>query len=152
MPAFRKLKQLGRKLYADLDALEVNAQIVPPRVYVSQFIAAGAAAADYDGLMFIADRAYEVVQVRERHQTAGSSTTASVNVKKVPSGTAKASGTDIIAAVIDLSTTADTNQTPALHATVGNRQLAAGNAIGLVGAGTMTAVDGVTVQVVLKPI
>jgi hypothetical protein len=75
-----------------------------------------------------------------------------VDVLKVPSGTAKASGTTVIAAVMDVSTTADTNKTPALHATVANLRLAAGDSLGLVGAGTLTAVDGVTVQVILKPI
>ena len=82
----------------------------------------------------------------------GSSTTASVDVRKVASGTAKSSGTTVLAAVIDLSTTADTIQSPALSATVANLQLAAGDSLAAVSAGTLTAVDGVTVQATLKPI
>ena len=73
-------------------------------------------------------------------------------VKKVPSGTAKASGTDTLSAGINLKGTADTNAAGSLHATQGNYQLAAGDALGLVPTGTLTVVDAVTVMVELKRI
>lgn len=123
------------------------------QIAVTHNVIAGAAAADYDGRMFIAERAYEVVSVREQHQTAGNDAGAvTVMVKKVPSGTAKSAGTDVLAAGVSLKATADTVQSPALHATAANYQLAAGDSLALVTTGTPTAVDGVSVTVVLKKI
>lgn len=122
-------------------------------IAATMFVPGGVAAGDFDGRLFQADRAYEVVAVREQHQTAGSDAGAvTVMVKKAPSGTAKASGTDILAAGINLKATADTIQSPALHATATNYQLAAGDSLGLVTTGTLTAVDGVSVTVYLKKI
>jgi hypothetical protein len=121
-----------------------------PTLIVYFNTAAGAAAGDYEGRFFIAPFPCEVIEVREQHRVAGSSTTASVNVLKVPSGTAAASGTAVIAAVMDVSTVADTVKIPALHATLANRRLAESDSLALVGAGTLTAVDGLTVQVVLR--
>lgn len=130
-----------------------NSMSVDQTIQATFNTAAGAAAGDYDGRFFIADRAYEVVAVREQHQTAGNDGgTVTVMVKKVPSGTAKASGTDILAAGINLKATADTIQSPALHATAANYQLAAGDSLGAVVTGTPTAVDGVSITVILKKI
>lgn len=131
-----------------------HAGVISPRfIHATVNIPAGAAAADYDGLFFIADAAYEVVAVRERHGVAGNDAGAvTLMVNKVPSGTAKAAGTAVLAAGIDLKAAADTNQSPALHATVANTQLAAGDALGIVPTGTLTAVDAVTVTVWLKRI
>lgn len=135
------------------DDLTINSLIVQPYVHAVANIAAGATATDYDGLFFIANRAYEVVSVTERHAVAGSDAGAvTLMVKKVPSGTAKASGTDTLASGINLKGTADTNASGTLHATQADYQLASGNALGLVPTGTLTAVDGVTVHVVLKAI
>ena len=101
--------------------------------------------------MFIADRAYTVVAVREQHQTAGSDGAAvTIMAKKVPSGTAKASGADLLSAGISLKATADTVQSGSLTATGADLLLAAGDSIGLVTTGTLTSVDGVTVTVFLK--
>lgn len=144
------IKFTGRVLFAS-DGLEISEVKVDPHHYLTHTVAAGAAAADYDGFAFIADRAFQVVGVKEVHQTAGSSTTASVDVRKITNGEAKASGTSVLAAVIDLSQAANTLQTPTLAAAA-TAQLATNQRLGLVGAGTMTAVDGVTVQIKLKPI
>jgi hypothetical protein len=116
-------------------------------------IAAGATAADYDGLGGIAYEAMELVSAVARQGTAGSDAGAvTLMVKKVPSGTAKASGTDMLAAGLDLKATADTNQSGTLSATLANRRLAAGDAFGLVPTGTLTAVDAVSVSLVFKRI
>lgn len=126
---------------------------VQDTISVTMNVAAGAAAADYDGRFFIADRAYEVVAVREQHQTLGTDGGAvTVMVKKVPSGTAKAAGTDTLSAGISLKAANDTVQSGSLHATPANYQLAAGDSLGLVTTGVLTAVDGVTVTVYLKKI
>lgn len=129
---------------------KVNGVESEHRVIASAIVAAGAAAADYDGRMFIADRAYTVAAVRELHQTAGSDAGAvTLMVKKVPSGTAAASGTDVLSAGINLKATANTTQSGAIHGTAANLTLAAGDSIALVPTGVLTAVDGVSVTVYL---
>lgn len=113
-------------------------------------VAGGAVAGDYDGSIPI-PFAWKAVSVTERHQTAGSDAGAvTVMVTKVPSGTAKGSGTDMLSAGINLKATADTNQSGTLHGTAANYTGAAGDAVALVTTGTLTAVDGVTVTVELQ--
>lgn len=112
-----------------------------------------ATAGNYTAPFFIADRTYEIIEVKERHETAGSDAGAvTVMLKKVPSGTAPGSGTDTLSAGINLKATANTNQSGTLHATLSNRRLEAGDALALVTTGTLTAVAGVTVAVTLKAI
>lgn len=126
---------------------------VDNQVAVHAQIAAGAAAADFDAPFFIADRAYIVTAVRERHQTAGTDASAvTLMVKKVPSGTAKASGTDVLSAGINMKATADTVQSGSLHGTAANYTLAAGDSLALVTTGVLTSLDGVGVTVILKKI
>ncbi len=84
------------------------------------------------GVFFITDKAAELIEVLERHEVAGSSTP-TLMVAKVASGTAKGSGTDMLASGIALDGTADTNLAGTLHGTAGNRQLAAGDGVALVG-------------------
>lgn len=111
-------------------------------VLIPFVVLAGAAAADYDGVLPI-PFAWKLVSVTERHQVVGSDAGAvTVMVKKVPSGTAKASGTDMLSAGLDMKSTANTNQSGAIHATAANITGAAGDGIGLVLTGTATAVDG----------
>lgn len=142
----------GKVIVKAADGLKVNDVVVPQHFYVPFVVAGGAAAADYDGVIPVPD-ACEIVAVRERHQTAGTDAGAvTVMLKKVPSGTAKASGTDTLAAGINLKAAADTNQSPALHATLANLQLAAGDGLALVTTGTLAVVDGVAVTVKLKRI
>ncbi len=129
----------------DADALLVGGLIVPQTFHIFFRIQAGSAAGDYAGSIPL-PVACKLVSVKERHDTAGSDGSAvTVMVKKTPSGTAKASGTDCLAAEISLKATADTNQTPALHATAANYTFAAGDAASLVLTGTATAVVGVGV-------
>jgi len=127
---------------------------VVPKTQLAKFnTPAGATATDYDGLFFIADAAYQVTAVIERHAVIGSDAGAvTLMVKKVPSGTAKAAGTDVLASGINLKAAADTNQAGTLHGTAGNLNLAIGDALGVVPTGTLTAVDGVTVRVSLTRI
>lgn len=122
--------------------------------------ASAATAANYTAPFFIAHRTYLVVEVRERHETAGSDAGAvTVMLKKVPSGTAPASGTDLLTAGISLKATANTNQnsigtgaTITLVTSNSTRRLVKGDALSLVTTGTLTAVAGVTVQVILQAI
>ena len=129
----------------DADKLTVGGLIVPQHFYITFNIPAGAAAGDYDGNIPVPDAAV-LVSVTERHQTAGNDAgSVTLMVKKTPSGTAKASGTDCLSAGISLKATADTNQTGTLHGTPANYTFAAGDAASLVLTGTPTAVDGVSV-------
>lgn len=123
-----------------------------PRVIPVIFnIPGGVLAADYDGVPFIADKAYEVVAVRQRHLVAGSDAGAvTLMLKKVASGQAPSAGTDVLAAGINLKAVANTNQSPALHATQANRELAVGDGLALVPTGVLTAVDGVSLTAWLR--
>jgi hypothetical protein len=134
------------------DGFTVNGVIVPTLFPVFFSVPAGAAAADYDCVQVLTQAA-QLVAVNERHQTAGSDGSAvTLMLKKVPSGTAKASGTDTLSAGFNLKAVADTNQAGALHATVANYQFAAGDGVALVSTGTLTAVDGVGVTAWFKRI
>lgn len=131
----------------DADALLVGGLIVPQTFIVDFRIPAGSAAGDYAGSIVIPVAA-KIVNVKERHETAGNDAGAvTLMVKKTPSGTARAAGTDCLAAGTSLKATADTNLTPALHATAANYTFAAGDAVSLVLTGTPTAVVGVGVSI-----
>jgi len=110
---------------------------------------AAATAANY-GYFYVADRPLIVTGVTERHETAGSDGGAvTLQVAKVPSGTAKGSGTNLLTAGVNLKGTADTNQSGTLAATAAIT-LAVGDALTLVPTGTLTAVAGVHVTVSLR--
>lgn len=112
-----------------------------------------ATAANYTTPFFTADRAYEIVEFFERHETAGSDAgTVTVMLKKVPSGTAPGSGTNILTASLNLKATANTSQEGTITSTITNKRLARGDALALVSSGTLTDVAGVTASVILKAI
>ena len=114
-----------------------------------------ATAANYTAPFFIADRPYEVLWSMERHETAGTSGSAvTVMLKKVPSGTAPASGVDVWTAGLSLKATINTNQQAVISqnrtTAIYNRRLSRGDSLSLVTTGTLTAVAGVTVSVLLR--
>lgn len=127
-----------------------------PVVLVRQFAAAVGTAVDT--LLFVADRDYEIVEVSESHLTAGSDGGAvTLDVKKSSSGTAFTAGTSVLASTFDLKSTASTP----VRKTVGNggiassrvtRTLLAGQQLGIDFTGTMTAVAGGGITVVLIPL
>jgi len=127
------------------DKLTVGGKIVPQTFLVTRSIFDGATTAAFDGVIPI-PVASKIVSVKIRWQTA-SGASETLMVKKVPSGTAKASGTDCLAAGIDLTATADTNVSPALHATAANYTFAAGDGLGFVASGAPTSLDGVGITV-----
>ncbi|MBI1353268.1 MAG: hypothetical protein GC160_02900 [Acidobacteria bacterium] len=122
------------------------------RLIVAPFNLTGTApatAANF-GHFFTADRALKIIGGRFRVITPGSDGGAvTAMLKKVPSGTAMASGTDALATAMDLKTTANTNAALALHATAGNITLAAGDSLALVPTGTLTALAGLQLTVEL---
>lgn len=106
--------------------------------------------ANFSTPFFRADRPYAVVEVKERHETAA--TDGSVMLRKVPSGTAPASGTAVLASSISLAATANTDQTGLLSSTESNRTLAEGDSLALEATGLLTSCAGVTFSVMLKSI
>lgn len=117
---------------ATADQLTVGGVLVPQEITVQS----GVIDATYDADRFIwtAPWACQVTKV-EVVQSAieATSETTTLMIEKVPSGTAIGSGTDILAAALNLKTgvTANTKAAPALHATEANLQLAAGNSLAL---------------------
>lgn len=87
----------------------------------------------------IAPFAMELKSVKEKHGTA--STSGTLMVGKGKDGEAIGGGTEknCLSATIDLSATADTNQSGSLHATQANYQFAAGDAIVITLGGTLTS-------------
>ena len=131
-------------------AFKAVAKHAPVYVSVSVF-----ATEDTDTFIFTADRPYEVVEIIEVHSATDAAGT--VEIEKVPSGTAIGSGTDIQASTFDIGSTANTP----VHKTVGNgglsttrsdRQLARGDSLALDYAGTLNDTYQGAVTVVLKPI
>lgn len=112
-----------------------------------------ATASNFGCIYFIADTAYELVSVKERHSTAGADAGAvTAMVTKVPSGTAVGAGTSMLSATINLKAAADTNQTGALSATVANIRLAAGDGVAIALTGVPTSLAGVCVETLWKRI
>ena len=109
---------------------------------------------DLDRYIFVADRRYRVTKIIVRAtaiEVTGAATT--LMLEKVPSGTAIGSGTDLMAAALNLKTevTANTNATPTLHGTPANLIVAPGDAIGLDFTNALTEFVG-CVTVILEPV
>jgi hypothetical protein len=113
---------------------------------------AQAATAGNYGSFFIASVPCQVVSVHEVHAVAGTDTgTATLDVEKLAGTQAPGGGVSALAAgKVNLKGAANTVQNPALSATQANLQLAAGDRLNLLPAGTLTAVAGVCVQVEMK--
>lgn len=121
---------------------------------VVHFNDTSAAGAQLDSYTFVSDDYYEVVEMREVHAVVGGAAAAAV-VRKVPSGTALASGSAIGLTAFDLTATANTPQRRALSlgtlsATVAARQLAPGDSLAVDYSGTLTGLIGVAITIVLR--
>lgn len=106
--------------------------------------------AKFTPVFFTADRDYEVVEVKERHTVAP--TDGSVDVVKVASGTAAASGTSVLASTLPLTGTADTLQTGQISQVDGNRTLHLNDSLALNATGLLTSLQGVSIIVYLRAI
>jgi alcohol dehydrogenase YqhD (iron-dependent ADH family) len=102
-----------------------------------------------DTTAFIADRAYTVTKVRAVNTIAGTGGAASVDVKKCTGTQAPASGTTMLTAAFDLTTTANTVTTPTLT-TGAVLTLAAGDRIALDFTGTLTSLVGL-IEIFVSP-
>jgi hypothetical protein len=109
-----------------------------------------------DQNIFIADRPYRVLAVRESHATAGNDAGAvSLDVKKATGTTAIASGTTVLGSTFDLKGTANTVVTKTRDnggvVATAVATLAEGDRLGLDVTGTITTLAGVCVSIVLQP-
>ena len=105
---------------------------------------AGATAANYDRF-WIAPAKCVVDSVDASWSTASSSGT--LNVEKVPSGTAQGSGTDLLSSTVSTAGAADTTTSGTLSTTLATVELAVGDALALVNAGTLTSLVNLHVTV-----
>jgi hypothetical protein len=132
--------------------------VVVPLLVHKEFILPGtmpATAANWGEPFFMPyDGTWELVAVIERHKTAGNDAGAvTVMLKKVASGTALSSGTDMLASGIDMKAVAATNQSGTLSATAANLQVTGpGTAVGFVLTGTPTTLAGVFIETVWKKV
>ena len=113
-----------------------------------------AAGAQVDTYLFVADAHYEVREVRANFRVLG--TSATLDIKKCPSGTAIGSGASVLLTTFDLAGTAAiplirSRAANTLTATKADRLLAPGDSLALDFGGTLTGLLGVVVQVVLEP-
>ena len=67
------------------------------------------------------------------------SSSGTVQLEKVPSGTAQGSGTNILTGTVSTSSTANTNNAGTISATAATAELAVGDALALVNGGTLTS-------------
>ena len=106
----------------------------------------GLAAASAGQVLFIVPTDCKLVQVLERHVTkAGQAGT--IQIEKVPSGTAPGSGTVLLDAALDATTNNNTVQT----ATATNAVLAAGDALAIkLASGALTSLAGMTLAAVIE--
>src|SRR3990167_4853692 len=101
---------------------------------------------------FIADRHYRVIGARERHSVAGTNGSAvTAQVQKVTSGTAKASGVNVLSTTFDLKSTADTPVWLGPSTTAADIVLVPGDALTVLSSGTYTALIDTTIKVTLVP-
>jgi hypothetical protein len=112
-----------------------------------------AAGAWASGIVFVSDGYYELVEARANHDVNGGSGAAADVTKSVSGGAM--SGTSMLASTFAFNTGARVPQRRAgatLAAAVANRQLAPGNTIAVITSGTLTALVGGCVTIVLKRI
>lgn len=113
-------------------------------------------AASVDDWVFVADRAYTVVSIKEVHSVAGGDGGAvTADVRKVtavaaPGAAAGSTVKELLATAFDLKSTANTTVTGTLTATAADLDLAAGDKIGINFVGTLTALAGGVVIIELK--
>ena len=135
---------------ADLNKLGMHAPVVVTACF-------GANAAIADAPIFVSDGYYELIEARENHQVLGTDGGAvDLDLVKCNSGEALADGESMLATLFNLKATADTpvvrTQASGLHATRARLQLNPGDRIDLDFQGTLTALAGVSVTLVLKRI
>jgi len=110
----------------------------------------GASATDYTPF-FIAPFPCVVLSAQEAHQVLGTDGGAvTLTVEKLTTGQASGAGVNVLTGTFDLKASINTPRELLATTTTANAQLVKGDRLHLLPTGTLTAVDGVTVTVVLK--
>lgn len=131
----------------DADKLTVGGIIVPQKIVLTVPINASSV----DQNIFIADAAYQVVQVEEAHTVAGNDASPVTAVLVKCTGTqAPSGGTACTSDTFDLKGTANTVVTGTLSVTASDYTLADGNRLAIDFGGTLTTLAGGVITVVLK--
>ena len=99
-----------------------------------------------DQIAFIAPCDCQLVRVEERHGTG--STSGTLDIERVPDGTAVGSGTSMLTATMSLSGTDDERVRGAID--VDEDKIAQGQAVGLVFAGTLTNLVNADITIILR--
>jgi hypothetical protein len=107
-------------------------------------------AAVTDATFFVADRPYVVKAIRGRVDVAGTGGACTAIIRKVPSGTALASGTAVHSSTYNLVGTALAQQTLTVSTTASDLLMAAGDSLAFDVTGTATSAVG-CVTVTLNP-
>lgn len=155
MAVERGTSQTDRLNVKTVDKLTENEIILPKHIEISYSMLANGSLADQ--AFFIANRAYEVVAIREVHSVAGNDAGAvNVQVTKDTGTNAPGAGSDLLTnntnAGFNLKGTANTVQVGTLTPTSANLRLAAGDRLSVDFAGTLTTLAGVVITVTLKRI
>lgn len=128
------------------DGLTVGGIIVP----IIEYITYAPIVTDVSKAIFVAIEAIQVTSVREVHGIASVSGT--LQIEKLTGTTAPASGITMLTGTINLAATANTVVSGTLTGTTSTLQLAAGDRIGIVLAGTLTSLVGSIIQITFKRI
>lgn len=144
----------GKSISADTDKVKTNGIPIHPIVPIKHtFAASGAGRGDF---AFIADRAYTVTAIKERHNVV-STGAAVLTVRKITAAAtladaaAGATVKELLSSSIDLQGTAGTTASPALTATGSDLILAAGDVIGIKSSADTTGLVGCVVTILLQP-
>lgn len=121
----------------------------------ASYVQTAAAGTATDAFIFVnppsSGEYFEIIEATAIFDVAGGAS-AAADVKVVPAGTALASGTTALASTFDLTTGARTAVNKALTATAANRLVKPGDSVAVDTSGTLTALAGLVVQVLLRPI
>lgn len=108
-----------------------------------------ATAAKY-GVFFTVPFPCTVIEVRESHAVKGSDVNVTLDIEKLTSGQAEGAGNSVLTSTIDLTATANTPQRTLATETIADRNLDIGDRLAVKTSGTLTAVNNVTITVLLK--
>lgn len=106
-------------------------------------------AANYN-VFFTARYPMEIMRITERHSAA--STSGTLQIRKCPSGIAKASGSDLLLTTISTAGTANTDIVRETTAFTGNQILQEGDSLCAVEGGTLTNLQNLAVTIYYKPL
>ena len=100
------------------------------------------------GYIFTARHPLEIMRITEVHAVAGTNAGAvTLDIKKVPSGTAIASGTTLLTSTFSLKSTANTPVVKEGYNLSTNRKLKDNDSIALVSSGTLTDLSDVCITI-----